>query len=222
VSGGGITCDALNGEQALAHLDELRGLYLDVYAEPPYGWGVSHADLFVERFQVQARQDGFALVEARHATELVGMAFGVTLKPSTPWWQNLLEPLPETVTTEHPGRTFAVVELLVRKPWRRQHIARELHDRLLAGRPEDRATLTVLPAAIPAQRAYAKWGWQRVAQKRNPLPGSPVFDVLLKEPNLEVSGFFQPDILTNQISRMRSKQNSSNWVPVISSNGRSS
>jgi len=177
----GVTFHPLSGEQALAHMDELRYLYQDVYADPPYEWGTEHADLFVERFQVQARQDGFALVEARHGTELVGVIFGVTLQPTTPWWQNLLGPLPEAVTTERPGRTFAVVELLVRKAWRRQHIAQHMHDLLLSDRPEERATLTVLPAATPAQRAYAKWGWRRVAQKRNPLPGSPVFDVLVKE-----------------------------------------
>ncbi|MGH4014722.1 MAG: hypothetical protein ACRDSL_12510 [Pseudonocardiaceae bacterium] len=48
-------------------------------------------------------------------------------------------------------------------------------------RPEERATLTVMPAATAAQAAYAKWGWRKVAQKRNPLPGSPIFDVLVKE-----------------------------------------
>ncbi|HCU94870.1 MAG TPA: GNAT family N-acetyltransferase [Actinobacteria bacterium] len=176
-----ITFHVLGGEEALAHLDELRGLYAEVYAEPPYGWDDEHADLFAERFTVQARQDGFALVEARHGGELVGCCFGVTLLPSTPWWSGLLDPVPADVTDERPGRTFAVVELLVRKPWRRQHIARTMHDLLLHGRPEERATLTVLPAAIPAQTAYAKWGWRKVAQKRNPLPGSPVFDVLVKE-----------------------------------------
>ena len=53
-----------------------------------------------------------------------------------------------------------------------------MHDMLLRDRPEQRATLTVLPAALPARQAYAKWGWRTVAQKCNPLPGSPVFDVL--------------------------------------------
>ena len=176
-----VAFHVLTGEQALDHLDELRSLYLDVYADPPYEWGTEHADLFVERFKGQAQADGFALVEARHGPELVGMTFGVTLQPTTPWWQNLTEPLPEAVITERPGQTFAVVELLVRKPWRRQHIAETMLDRLLSDRPEERATLTVLPAATPAQRAYAKWGWHRVAQKRNPLPGSPVFDVMVKE-----------------------------------------
>ena len=55
-----------------------------------------------------------------------------------------------------------------------------MHDLLLKGRPEERATLTVLPAASAAQAAYRKWGWRKVAQKRNPLPGSPLFDVMLR------------------------------------------
>jgi GNAT superfamily N-acetyltransferase len=178
---GGVTFHLLHSEQALAHLGELKELYAEVYAESPYEWGDEHADLFVERFKVQAAQDGFALVQGRRGAELVGCCFGVTLRLSTPWWQNLLEPVPADVTNEFPGRTFAVVELLVRKPWRRQHIAQEMHDLLLRNRPEERATLTVLPAAVPAQRAYAKWGWHTIAQKRNPLPGSPVFDVMVKE-----------------------------------------
>lgn len=177
----GVTFYALDGRQSSEHLDELRDLYLDVYADPPYEWGAEHADLFAERFSGQAAAAGFALVEARSGTDLAGIAFGVTLQPTSPWWHNLLEPLSEAVATEHPGRTFAVVELLVRDAWRRQHIAQEMHDLLLLGRSEERATLTVLPAAIPAQRAYAKWGWHHVARKRNPLPGSPVFDVLVKD-----------------------------------------
>ena len=178
---GDITFRQVDGEQAAAGFGELRALYSEVYAEPPYEWGEEHADLFAERFEVQRRQEGFALVEARDGTELAGLAFGVTLQPSTPWWTNLTTTLPPEVTTERPGRTFALVEMLVRAPWRRRHVAQGLHDLLLHDRPEERATLTVLPAAAPAQAAYRKWGWHRVAQKRNPLPGSPLFDVLVKQ-----------------------------------------
>jgi GNAT superfamily N-acetyltransferase len=176
-----VAFQVLGGDQALMHLDELRELYREVYAEPPYEWGEEHAELFVERFNVQARQEGFALVAARQGEELVGLAFGVTLQPTTPWWRNLVEPLPAELTEERPGRTFALVEMLVRKPWRRQHVAETMHELLLSNRSEERATLTVLPEAIPAQRAYAKWGWQRVGQKRNPLPGRAVFDVMVKQ-----------------------------------------
>lgn len=170
-----------DGDQATAHLGELRALYREVYAEPPYEWGEDHAALFADRFEVQCRQEGFTLIEARDDTQLAGFTFGVTLQPTTPWWHNLTTTLPAEITTERPGRTLALVELLVRPPWRRHHIARGMHDLLLKDRPEERATLTVLPAAVPAQAAYRKWGWHRVAQKRNPLPGSPLFDVLIKE-----------------------------------------
>jgi hypothetical protein len=162
-------------------MDELTDLYGEVYAEPPYEWGQEHVDLFAERFARQRHRDGFRLIEARERGQLVGIGFGVTLLPNTPWWQNLTEPVSEDITQESPNRTFAVVELLVRRPWRRRHIAEEIHNRLLSHRTEERATLTVLPAAEAAQAAYRKWGWQRVAQKRNPLPGSPVFNVMVKQ-----------------------------------------
>lgn len=179
--GAAVTFRQVDSEQSAAGFGELRALYSEVYAEPPYKWGEEHADLFAARFEVQRCQEGFALVEARDGTELTGLAFGVTLQPTTPWWNNLTSPLPAEVTTERPGRTFALVEMLVRAPWRRRHVAQGMHDLLLHDRPEERATLTVLPAAAPAQAAYAKWGWHRVAQKRNPLPGSPLFDVLVKQ-----------------------------------------
>ena len=175
-----ITFQLIDGEEAAAHLGELRSLYSEVYAEAPYEWGDNHAALFAERFEGQRRQEGFSLVEARDGPELVGFAFGVTLLPSTPWWHNLTTTLPAEITTEQPGRTFALVELLVRAQWRRQHAAQAMHDLLLKDRPEERATLTVLPAATPALTAYRKWGWHHVAQKRNPLPDSPLFNVLVK------------------------------------------
>lgn len=166
---------AVGGEQAAQHLNELVDLYREVYAEPPYEWGREHAELFAERFHGQRRQDGFTLVESREGSQLVGIGFGVTLLPDTPWWQNLTAPVDTTVAQEYPNRTFALVELLVRAPWRRQHIAETIHSQLLTDRVEERATLTV------QQAAYRKWGWRTVTQKRNPLPGSPVFDVMVKE-----------------------------------------
>ncbi len=130
-------------------------------------------------FRVRRRQPGFVLTEARHGGYLVGYASGMPLRPSTSWWRDLTTPLPEEVTAEHPGRTFALAELLVRASWRRQGIAQSLHDLVLANRPEERATLTVLPAATAAQNAFRKWGWRKVARTRDPGPGSPVSDVLV-------------------------------------------
>jgi hypothetical protein len=173
-----------DAEQAAACLGEFRALYSEVYADPPYEWGDEHASLFAERFTSQVRQEGFALVEARDGHDLAGMAFGLPVTPvsgSSGWWQNLTAPLAPEITAEWPGRTFALIELLVRVPWRRQHVARDMHDLLLHARHEERAILTALPAAAPAQEAYRTWGWRKVAQRHNPLPGLPLFDVLIKE-----------------------------------------
>jgi GNAT superfamily N-acetyltransferase len=177
VSAPGMTFQLLDGPRAAAHLDELQALHAEVYADPPYRRPADPA-LFADRFRVQSRQPGFVLAEARHGGYLVGYAAGMPLRPSTSWWRDLTTPLPADVTTEHPGRTFAVVELLVRASWRRQGIGQTLHDLLLADRSEERATLTVLPAATPAQNAFAKWGWRKIARTR-PEPGSPVSDVLV-------------------------------------------
>jgi len=173
-----ITFQVLDGAEAGQHADELQALHHEVYAAPPYGQD-DDAARFADRFRVQRRQPGFVLAEARHGGYLVGYAAGFPLRPSTSWWRHLTAPVPEEVTAEHPGRTFEVADLLVRASWRRQGIGAALHDLVLRHRPEERATLTVLPAAAPAQAALRNWGWRKVARTRDPEPGSPLADVLV-------------------------------------------
>jgi GNAT superfamily N-acetyltransferase len=173
----GITLQLLSGQQAAEHAAEYQALHAQVLAEPPHA--CDDAGLFERRFRVRRRQPGFALAEARHGGYLVGYASGMQLRPSTDWWRHLTTPLPEEVIAEHPGRTFALADLLVRASWRRQGVGRALHDLLLAGRPEERATVTVLPGATAAQHAFHHWGWRKVARTRDPRPGSPIRDVLL-------------------------------------------
>jgi hypothetical protein len=173
----------LGPDDALAQLDSLSEVYRTVYREAPYYWAEEQVTLFRRRFAEQARDKGFDLVAARTTASgrLVGFTFGVTLRPTTPWWHKLTTDVPADTVEEWPGRTFAVVELVVLAGWRQRGIATHLHDLLLTGRTEERATLTVLPAATPAQQAYRTWGWTKVAQKRNPLPGNPLFDVMVKK-----------------------------------------
>jgi GNAT superfamily N-acetyltransferase len=163
----------LDGRQAAAHADELQAVHREVYGE------TDDSALVAGEFAVRRRQPGFVLAEARHGGYLVGYASGMPLRPSTSWWKDLTTPLPAEVTTEHPGRTFALTDLLVRAPWRRQGIAGSLHELILGSRPEERATLVVAPGATPAQSAFLKWGWRKVARTRGPHPGSPVLDVLV-------------------------------------------
>jgi ribosomal protein S18 acetylase RimI-like enzyme len=174
-----ITFRLLDGMQAAEHAAELQALHAEVYADPPQQ---RHDDaaVFAERFRVQSRQPGFVLAEARRGGYLVGYGAGMPLRPSTSWWRNLTTPLPDDVTAEYPGRTFALVELLVRASWRRQGIGQTLHDLILHNRREDRATLTVLPTATAAQSAFHSWGWRNIARTRDlTSPGSAASDVLV-------------------------------------------
>ena len=173
MAGSGITLHRLDGSQAAAHEGELQAVHREVYGE------ADHGALFAGRLRVWRRQRGFVLAEARHGGYLVGFAAGMPLRSSTSWWKGLTTALPAEVTAEHPGRTFALLELLVRASWRRQGIAGSLHDLILGGRPEERATVAVPPAAAVAQRAFRTWGWSRIARTRGSDPGSPLLDVLV-------------------------------------------
>ncbi len=163
---------------AEALLDELVPLYAEVYAEPPYLEGAEDVAEFTDTFPTRGpTQSGFRLVTA-HTSELIGFAFGHTLPPGTGWWHGALTPLPDEVTAEPPGRTFAIIELAVRAPWRRLGVGQMLHEALLEDRPEERATLLARPEATPAQATYARWGWRKVGQIRR-LPTAPVYDALV-------------------------------------------
>lgn len=178
VSAPGITFLVMNGTQAAEHEADLRALSAEVYADPPYAQR-DDTGLFGQRYRVQRRQPGFVLAEARHGGYLVGCAAGMPLRPSTSWWRDLTTPLPDEITAEHPGRTFALTDLAVRASWRRQGIARDLLDLILADRGEERATARVPPGAAAAQQAFRAWGWRKVARTRSAQDAGQVCDVLL-------------------------------------------
>jgi GNAT superfamily N-acetyltransferase len=167
----------LDGPKAIARGEEdLLALHAasrpddDVAAEREYA----------RQFGVWRRQPGFALAEAMHGGFVVGYAAGLPLRPSTSWWKDVTARLPEAVTAEHQGRTFAVVTLVVRAAWRRQGIGTGLHALLLAGRPEERATLAAPAQSAPAQAALRAWGWSKAVRRRDPDSG--LRDIYLLSP----------------------------------------
>ena len=99
--------------------------------------------------------------------------------PGSKWWDGLdAEPEPG-FTAEDGQRTFALSEIMVRQELTGRGIARALHDQLLGGRHEKRATLLVEPENTVAYRAYQSWGWRKVARLRPGWPDAPLFDVLI-------------------------------------------
>lgn len=152
-----------------------------MYADPPYCEGPRDVADFIERYPQQVHtRPGFRLVVARDGGEVVGFTYGYRLPADTGWWGNLLERMPEEFARETGERTFAVIELAVRKPWRRRGIATGLHARLLEGLEVERVTLTVRPEpeAAPARSAYTAWGYRRVGRS-HPGEEGPVYDALV-------------------------------------------
>ncbi|MFD7447227.1 GNAT family N-acetyltransferase [Streptomyces sp. NPDC059909] len=175
-----VTYERYEGPEAAAQLDAFLPAYEEVYVEPPYCEGPSDVAEFIDRYQLQTQRPGFRLVLARDGGEVVGFTFGYRLPADTGWWDNLLDPMPDGFTRECGERTFVIIELAVRKPWRRRHIAAGLHTRLLEGLSVERVTLTMRPEpeAAPAQSAYAAWGYRKVGRS-HPWDEAPVYDCMV-------------------------------------------
>lgn len=176
-----VTYERYEGPDAVGQLDVFLTAYEEVYADPPYSEGPRDVAEFIERYPQQIRtRPGFRLLLARDGSEVVGFTYGYRLPADTSWWGNLLESMPEEFARETGERTFAVVEMAVRKPWRRRGIAAGLHARLVEGLAVERVTLTVRPEseAAPAQSAYVAWGYRKVGRS-HPWKEGPFYDAMV-------------------------------------------
>lgn len=166
------------GPDAVAHLrDEIVDVHADARADlldqPFYS-----RKRFAERLDAYAADLRFDLVGGYVDNVLVGFAFGSPLPERTRWWAGLVgDPDPELIR-ETGTRTFAFREIVVRAAHQRRGNGHRLHDQLLGGRPEQRATLLVR-RDNPARDLYLRWGWWVVGQVQ-PFPDSPLFDAMLR------------------------------------------
>jgi ribosomal protein S18 acetylase RimI-like enzyme len=175
-----LTLTIYGTDASLNQRSTVRDLYAEIYAEPPYNEGPDDADDFASGWHRTIDQCNFRLVIARRADEAIGFAFGVQLRARTKWWNGALTPLPDDVTAEYTGRTFAIIELAVRCPYRRKGVGRQLHTHLIAGLSEERITLLVRPEAPAAQQAYLSWGYRTVGQIQ-PVSGAPIYTAMIKQ-----------------------------------------
>ncbi|MFJ9588792.1 GNAT family N-acetyltransferase, partial [Streptomyces acidicola] len=76
-------------------------------------------------------------------------------------------------------RTYALSELMVRVPWRKTGIARQLHDALLAERTEERATLLVRQSHPKVHALYESWGWRTIGDLRPRIEHAPFMHAML-------------------------------------------
>ena len=174
----GVVLHVHGPQTAEKQLDTVADLYAAAFFPPPHNQGPTELARMVDAWPRRLTAPGFRLVVAEHEGEAIGAAYGHQLAPDTTWWDATLEALPEDVTTERAGRTFAIIDMMVREALRRQGIAEALHVHLLAGRTEERATLLVDPANEPARQAYLKWGYH-VAGRIQPFPDAPKFEAMI-------------------------------------------
>ncbi|MGE7389233.1 GNAT family N-acetyltransferase [Streptomyces sp. NPDC004126] len=171
--------ERLDGPAAAHALEAFRSVYAEAFAEPPYEETEADVSAAFRRFRSQTRKSTFVgALATTHDGEAIGMAYGYHLGPKTGWWDELTEPVPEDMRREDGRRTFGLMELAVRAAWRRQGIARRLHDTLLANNNAERVLLNVRPDSKPAVAAYRSWGYRKVGDAR-PWPGAPLHDVML-------------------------------------------
>jgi GNAT superfamily N-acetyltransferase len=164
---------------AADQLDTVADLYAVAFFPPPHNQGPTELARMVEAWPRRLTAPGFRLVVAEHGGQAIGCIYGHQLLPGTKWWEGALEPLPENLTSERDGRTLAIIDMMVRDPWRRRGLAQALHGHLLVGRTEERVTLLVDPINEPARRAYRKWGYELVGRLQ-PFPDSPKFEAMIK------------------------------------------
>jgi ribosomal protein S18 acetylase RimI-like enzyme len=165
--------------EASAFIDRVVGIFAEVFGEPPYYRRPDDVARFRELFAIEIPRPGFRLVTAEAGSEMVGFAYGYSLTAETRWWDGIDPPPDAAFAGERDGRTFAIKELGVAAGWRRRQVGRRLHDALLDGRGEERATLTVRPEAAPAVAAYRKWGWEPIGRTRPEATG-PEYVVMVR------------------------------------------
>jgi GNAT superfamily N-acetyltransferase len=149
-------------QSVVAMLDTLADIYAEEYAEPPYDSspGTYGREAFIERTERQVKEDGFSFLGGYLEDELIGYAFGYT-HGSGRWWRGESDPPPPAELIASPA--FVVMELIVRRPFRRHGYAHRMMDAVLSGRRESFATLCVHPQA-QARAIYVGWGWERVCE----------------------------------------------------------
>ncbi len=102
----------------------------------------------------------FSAFLAPEGGDLLGFACGYAGGPGEYRYDLVHRAMPPPLQKAWLEEHFEFVELLVAPAYRGRGLGGRLHDRVLAGRPEPVALLTVRAENVLARRLYKKRGWQ--------------------------------------------------------------
>ncbi|GAA1305897.1 GNAT family N-acetyltransferase [Streptomyces javensis] len=176
---GTIAVERMDGAAAAQAATEFRLVYAEVFAEEPYEETPESIDANFRRFRSQVRKKIFSAALARTGDgEPVGIAYGYPLSPNTGWWDRLITPVVDELRREDGRRTFGLMELAVRAPWRRLGVAHRMHEAVLADTTAERVLLNARRDVKAAQAAYRSWGYRKVGEA-HPCEGAVLHDVMV-------------------------------------------
>jgi GNAT superfamily N-acetyltransferase len=155
--------------EAAQLMDELCDTYADAYGAVPGEDTREKSGAFRDRATEALQAVNYSLVTAHVGDQLVGFAFGYSLRPERGWWDGLQPSPPEGFTVETGSRTVVLAEIEVRRAWQGKGIGRMVHDAFLSRRTEERATLASNPKATEMHAFYERWGWRKMGT----VPGKP-------------------------------------------------
>lgn len=163
----------------------IRNTAIDLYREAfaheidkPF-WSVQR---YSQRIDRHAAMTGFTAVIAYTTNaQPIGFAYGIPLPAITRWWVTIQPPLTDPAFTREDGhRTFALFEVIV-KPGHQGHgIGQRIHDKLLAGRGEQRVTTATHHGNTHARTTYTKWGYHHIGTRQPQTPQAPLLDVYIR------------------------------------------
>ncbi|QNE18204.1 GNAT family N-acetyltransferase [Kribbella qitaiheensis] len=157
----------------------LVSLYAEVYEMEAAEDVFFSIDRFESRLRGHAGRPGWEAVVAFDGGEAAGYAYASPLKADTGWWGHMLQPLPVNDVVETGHRTLALFELMIRDPWRGTGLAKQIHEALLEGRPEERVTLLVEKTHPKVEALYESWGYHNIGDQQ-PFPDAPIYATMLR------------------------------------------
>lgn len=162
--------------ETLHHREPILNVYAAAFADRMSDPWLRPDQFWRRLVDIYAPTRDFALITGWIDDQMVGYAFGSPRDETQSTWETIHPLLPDIPTG---GPIYIFREFAVHPDHQRRGHGRQIHDALLATRPEPVAHLLVLPDNVTARTAYQRWGWIRCGTRR-PFPDAPVCHEMIR------------------------------------------